>query len=158
MPPWQRRVGLLRQDPGLFPHLSVRANLRYSQTASRDPAELSRAGRHARPGRAAAGHARPAVRRPGRTASRSAGCCWPTATRCCWTSRTPAWTPSLRRSLTELVVRLVTERGIPAVLVAHELADAQAFANRLAVIDRGGLLQDGPPDEVVLQARVAAGR
>ena len=25
VPPWQRRVGLLRQDPGLFPHLSVRA-------------------------------------------------------------------------------------------------------------------------------------
>ncbi len=27
VPPWQRRVGLLRQDPGLFPHLSVMANL-----------------------------------------------------------------------------------------------------------------------------------
>ena len=23
IPPWRRRVGLLRQDPGLFPHLSV---------------------------------------------------------------------------------------------------------------------------------------
>src|ERR1017187_7600811 len=24
VPPWRRRVGLLRQNPGLFPHLSVR--------------------------------------------------------------------------------------------------------------------------------------
>ena len=34
---------------------------------------------------------------------------------------------------------------MPAVLVAHELADAQAFANRLAVLDRGGVLQIGEP-------------
>ena len=40
-----------------------------------------------------------------------------------------------RRTLTALVVRLVTERGVPAVLVAHELADAQAFASRMAVMD-----------------------
>jgi ABC-type sugar transport system ATPase subunit len=37
------------------------------------------------------------------------------------------------------------------VLVAHELADAQAFADRLAVLDRGCLLQVGAPDEVVLR-------
>ena len=33
VPPWERRVGLLRQDPGLFPHLSVRANLTYARSA-----------------------------------------------------------------------------------------------------------------------------
>ena len=40
---------------------------------------------------------------------------------------------------------------MPAVLVTHELADAQAFADRLAVLDRGELLQAGEPDEVVLR-------
>jgi ABC-type sugar transport system ATPase subunit len=58
---------------------------------------------------------------------------------------------SLRRTLTELVAGLVDERSVPAVLVAHELAEAQAFADRLAVIDRGLLLQSGAPDEVVLR-------
>jgi hypothetical protein len=58
---------------------------------------------------------------------------------------------ALRRTLTALVVRLVTERNVPAILVAHELADAQAFATHLAVIDHGQLLQTGPPDVVVLQ-------
>src|SRR5581483_12285250 len=43
----------------------------------------------------------------------------------------------LRRTLTGLVVSLVVERSVPAVLVAHELADAQAFADRLLVLDGG---------------------
>ena len=40
VPPWQRRVGLLRQDPGLFPHLSVRANLLYARSAAGRAGEL----------------------------------------------------------------------------------------------------------------------
>ena len=58
---------------------------------------------------------------------------------------------SLRRSLTELVAGLVDDRAVPAVLVAHELAEAQAFADRLAILDHGLLLQVGAPDEVVLR-------
>ena len=58
---------------------------------------------------------------------------------------------SLRRTLTDLVGSLVAERSVPAVLVTHELADAQAFADRLAVLDRGELLQVGAPNEVVLR-------
>ena len=44
---------------------------------------------------------------------------------------------------------LVSTRNIPALLVAHELVEAQAFAHRLAVLDRGRILQVGPPGEVV---------
>jgi thiamine transport system ATP-binding protein len=55
----------------------------------------------------------------------------------------------LRRALTGLVRDLVTGRGVPSVLVAHELAEAQAFADRLAVLDRGTVLQTGEPGEVV---------
>jgi ABC-type sugar transport system ATPase subunit len=56
---------------------------------------------------------------------------------------------SLRRTLTDLVITLVAERNVPAILVAHELAEAQAFADRLAVLDRGTLLQVDDPGEVV---------
>ncbi len=41
VPPWQRRIGLLRQDPGLFPHLSVRANLCYAGNVDPHGDELS---------------------------------------------------------------------------------------------------------------------
>ena len=37
VPPWRRRVGLLRQDPALFPHLSVRQNLGYAPGSGRPP-------------------------------------------------------------------------------------------------------------------------
>ena len=150
-PPWRRRVGLLRQDPGLFPHLSVRANLGYAPGA--DPS-----GRGAGPARRGAGHRRPAGRRcpPGcpaarRTGSRSGGCCSRTATRCCSTSPTPAWTPACGGRSPTWWPSWSTARQVPAVLVAHELAEAQAFADRLAVLDRGDLLQVGAPDEVVLR-------
>jgi ABC-type sulfate/molybdate transport systems ATPase subunit len=150
VPPWQRRVGLLRQDPGLFPHLSVRANLRYSQTASRDPAELSQlAGTLGLGGLLSAMPARLSGGQAHRVALGRL-----LLAHCDALLLDEPFTgldASLRRSLTDLVVRLVTERAIPAVLVAHELPDAQAFATRLAIIDSGGLLQDGPPDEVVLR-------
>jgi len=150
VPPWQRRVGLLRQNPGLFPHLSVRDNLCYAPSASPSAAELSELASvlgiesllSAMPARLSGGQAhRVALGRL-------------LLARCDTLLLDEPYTgldASLRRSLTDLVSSLVAERSVPAVLVTHELADAQAFADRLAVLDRGELLQIGAPDEVVLR-------
>jgi molybdate transport system ATP-binding protein len=148
VPPWRRRVGLLRQDPGLFPHLSVRGNLCYAPGADRrELAEvvdvLGIAGLlPAMPARLSGGQAhRVALGRL-------------LLAHCEALLLDEPYTgldASLRRVLTELVVRLVGERSVPAMLVAHELAEAQAFADRLAILDQGRLLQVGAPDEVVLR-------
>jgi len=150
VPPWQRRVGLLRQDPGLFPHLSVRDNLCYARSAPRSEAELSSLVSvlgidgllAAMPARLSGGQAhRVALGRL-------------LLAQCDTLLLDEPYTgldASLRRSLTDLVSSLVAERFVPAVLVTHELVDAQAFADRLAVIDRGELLQVGAPNEVVLR-------
>jgi ABC-type sulfate/molybdate transport systems ATPase subunit len=150
VPPWRRRVGLLRQDPALFPHLSVRGNLCYAPGADPSGAELAQVSQtlgiagllSAMPARLSGGQAhRVALGRL-------------LLAHCEALLLDEPYTgldASLRRVLTELVVELTGARSVPAILVAHELAEAQAFADRLAVIDRGRLLQTGAPDEVVLR-------
>ncbi|HXW82264.1 MAG TPA: ATP-binding cassette domain-containing protein, partial [Acidimicrobiales bacterium] len=147
VPPWERRVGLLRQDPGLFPHLTVRANLTYSYSGE-GVAEVEALATllgvgdllKVMPRRLSGGQAhRVALGRL-------------LLAPCDALLLDEPYTgldASLRRSLTDLVVTLVSDRNIPALLVAHELTDAQAFAHRLAVLDRGAVLQVGPPGEVV---------
>jgi molybdate transport system ATP-binding protein len=150
VPPWQRRVGLLRQNPGLFPHLSVRDNLCYAPSASPSQAELTSLTSvlgigdllPAMPARLSGGQAhRVALGRL-------------LLARCDTLLLDEPYAgldASLRRTLTQLVGSLVTDRRVPAVLVTHDLPDAQAFADQLAVLDRGEILQAGRPDEVVLQ-------
>ncbi len=150
VPPWQRRVGLLRQNPGLFPHLSVRDNLCYAPSATPSGAELASLAAvlgidtllTAMPARLSGGQAhRVALGRL-------------LLARCDTLLLDEPYTgldTSLRRTLTDLVGTLVADRSIPAILVTHELGDAQAFADRLAVLDRGELLQVGAPHEVVLR-------
>jgi molybdate transport system ATP-binding protein len=150
VPSWRRRVGLLRQNPGLFPHLTVRANLRYAPGSDPSGRELLQVAEalgisgllSAMPARLSGGQAhRVALGRL-------------LLAHCDALLLDEPYTgldASLRRTLTELVAGLVGERSVPAVLVAHELAEAQAFADRLAVIDHGRLLQAGAPDEVVLR-------
>ncbi len=154
VPPWQRGVGLLRQDPGLFPHLSVRDNLAYARTTY---ARTTSARGELTSLADALGIGDLLSAMPARL---SGGQQHRTALARLLLARCDALLLDepysgldavLRRTLTALVVRLVTERGVPAVLVAHELADAQAFASRMAVIDRGVVLQLGDPDEIVLR-------
>jgi ABC-type sulfate/molybdate transport systems ATPase subunit len=146
VPPWRRGIGLLRQDPGLFPHLTVEQNLCYGAGPpdgglSRIAAQLGIDGLlNARPHQVSGGQAhRIALGRL-------------LLARCDALLLDEPYTgldAGLRRDLTDLVRSLVADRQVPAVLVAHELAQAQAFADRLAVLDRGRILASGQPDEVV---------
>jgi ABC-type sulfate/molybdate transport systems ATPase subunit len=148
VPPWRRRVGLLRQDPALFPHLSVRENLAYAPGADGRGEQARRiAGQLGidgllddRPARLSGGQAhRVALGRLLLGQCDALLLDEPYA----------GLDTGLRRVLTDLVRELAASRGVPAVLVAHELAEAQAFADRLAVLDRGRILQVGSPSEVV---------
>jgi molybdate transport system ATP-binding protein len=163
VPAWQRRVGLLRQDPGLFPHMSVRANLAYARTARAGATDRRQAGGPGARGSELAeladalgiGNllgAMPA-RLSGGQQHRAALARLLLAHCDALLLDEPfsGLDAALRRTLTALVVRLVTERGVPAILVAHELADAQAFATRMTVIDHGRVLQVGTPDQLVLR-------
>ena len=148
LPSWRRRVGLLRQDPGLFPHLPVRANLAYGPGVDRHGADLGAlAGRLGIEGLLDAMPARLSGGQQHRVALGRL-----LLARCDALLLDEPYAgldASLRRGLTELVRTLVADREVPAVLVAHELGEAQAFADRLAVLDHGVVLQSGAPGDVV---------
>jgi ABC-type sulfate/molybdate transport systems ATPase subunit len=150
VPPWRRQVGLLRQDPGLFPHLSVRDNLLYARSADPTGSELGELADALGIGALLA--AMPARLSGGQQHRVALGRLLLAHCRALLLDEPYSGLDAvLRRALTDLVVAMVTDRDVPAVLVAHELADAQAFANRMAVLDQGGVLQVGGPDEVVLR-------
>jgi ABC-type sugar transport system ATPase subunit len=155
VPPWQRRVGLLRQDPGLFPHLTVRANLTYARSSS--------GGRRARAGGELADiasslgidgllAAMPARLSGGQRHRVALGrLLLAHCDALLFDEPFASLDATLRRSLTALIKDLAAQRSVPSVLVTHQLSDAQAFADRLLVMDRGEFLQTGAPDEVVLR-------
>jgi molybdate transport system ATP-binding protein len=150
VPAWRRQVGLLRQDPGLFPHLSVSDNLTYARSADPSAAELAELADAL--GIGALLSAMPARLSGGQQHRVALGRLLLAHCRALLLDEPYSGLDAvLRRALTALVVRMVTERDVPSVLVAHELADAQAFANRMAVLDEGAVLQVGGPDEVVLR-------
>jgi molybdate transport system ATP-binding protein len=157
VPPWQRRVGLLRQDPGLFPHLPVRANLTYARSGARrlarrgdlDRGEL--AGLAAQLGIEGLLSAMPARLSGGQRHRVALGrLLLAPCDALLLDEPFASLDAALRRSLTELVKDLAAQRAVPSVLVTHQLSDAQAFADRLFVLDAGQVLQTGAPDEVVL--------
>ena len=149
VPPWTRRVGLLRQDPALFPHLTVAANIAYSKgAAAAGDAALNRIAERLEIVHLLAEHPR---RLSGGQAHRVALARLLLAGHHALLLDEPytGLDARLRRVLTEAVHDEVRERSVPSVLVAHELADAQAFADRLAVLDGGRLLQIAAPADVV---------
>jgi len=146
MPPHQRRIGLLRQDPALFPHLTVRENLLYARDAR--AAELD----------AVAGDLGIATLLDARPPRLSGGQAHRVALGRLLLAHVDALLfdepytgldAALRAQLTGMLRGITRARYVPSILVAHELAEAQAFADRLLILDAGQVLADGAPDEVV---------
>jgi len=161
VPLWQRQVGLVRQRPGLFPHLTVLDNIRYGDRQRRGDAR-ARADETALcerlgigsvlgafPGDLSGGQAqRVALARALRASSAVLLLDEPFQ----------GLDPPLRRELVHLVREEAEARSLPVVLVAHELGDVQAFAERIGVLEEGRLVQLGGAGEVVRRpatARVA---
>jgi ABC-type Fe3+/spermidine/putrescine transport system ATPase subunit len=152
LPAGRRGVGLLRQNPGLFPHLTVLENIGYSRGV--DPAAARATGERlglgrllgARPRGLSGGEAqRVALARALQTK----------VDLLCLDEPFNSLDRPLRLGLLELVRQEVQDQGTSALLVTHQLQEAQIFSDRVAVLDRGSVLQVGDPRELVLRPRTA---
>jgi molybdate transport system ATP-binding protein len=141
--PEERRVGLVFQEYALFPHMTVRQNIRY---AGRDRVdeylERFRIGAlaDAHPGQLSGGErqrvalARALARDPGVLLLDEPMSALDAHTR-----------TAVRGELHELLHEL----GLPALLVTHDYEDAAALADRVGVVVDGKLRQLATPEELV---------
>ena len=157
VPPHDRRVALLAQDPLLFPHLSVLDNVAFgprsagvgrpaSRTAARrwldevDATELA----ERTPGQVSGGQAqRIAVARALAAEPRLLLLDEPMA------ALDVAVTPALRQTLR----RVLADQTV--VLVTHDVLDALLLADRVVVMDGGRIVESGPSSEVLSRPRSA---
>ncbi len=157
VPAHRRGVGLVAQEGALFPHLSVAANIGFGlphgapdRTARiedllamvglepamlpRHPDQLS-GGQQQRVALARALACRPALMLLDEPFS--------------------ALDTGLRASTRKAVAGLLADAGITTLLVTHDQAEALSFADQVAVLRDGRLLQAGTPREVYLRPRDA---
>jgi D-methionine transport system ATP-binding protein len=61
-------------------------------------------------------------------------------------------------SVLDLLRRVRDELGVTIILITHELAAVRAICDRVAVIDHGRIVEEGPVDRVMLRPESAAAR
>jgi molybdate transport system ATP-binding protein len=141
--PESRRVGYVPQDYGLFPHMTVAANVRFAARRDR-PDLLARLGiahlSGARPPQLSGGErqrvalARALAREPRVLLLDEPFAALDASTRA-----------HVRDELSEQLRTL----ALPALLVTHAFEDAAALARRIAVLNEGRVEQLATPDELV---------
>lgn len=155
--PHRRRVGLLAQDPLLFPHLDVLANVAFGPRAAGAPrrtADAAARGHLAaveaddlatrRPAELSGGQAqRVAVARALATDPRLLLLDEPLA------ALDVTVAPLVRRVLRAVLV------GRTTVLVTHDLLDALLLSDRVAVLEAGRVVEAGPTADVLRHPRTS---
>jgi molybdate transport system ATP-binding protein len=160
LPPHKRNVGLLAQDPLLFPHLSALANVAFgprSRGVGRRPAEELAGAWLSEVDGSALADRRPAALSGGQ-AQRVA------------LARALATEPDLllldepfaaldvdaAPALRGLVRKVLRNRGRQAtLLVTHDPLDALVLADRVLVLADGAIVEQGPTREVLARPRTA---
>ena len=146
--PEQRRVGMVFQEGALFPHLTVSENLRYGVRSRPDADRLTEealrlvglSGLADRfPDQLSGGQQqRVALARALTPAPRLILLDEPFA----------GLDAGLRERVRDDVRRILHESGTSTILVTHDQQEALSFADQVAVMSRGKILQAGTPEEI----------
>ena len=71
---------------------------------------------------------------------------------------TSALDPMTTQSILALLQKINQELGITVVLITHEMAVIRQICNKVAILDRGQLAEQGTVDDVFMHTKSAAGR
>ena len=127
IPPHERPVNMMFQSYALFPHMTVESNVGYGALAARKPHQLS-GGQRQRVALARALIRRPKVLLLDEPLS--------------------ALDKKLREQTQFELMDLQQKVGITFIVVTHDQDEAMALATRIAVMDRGQVVQVGTPAEI----------
>jgi polar amino acid transport system ATP-binding protein len=149
----RRRIGMVFQQFNLFPHLTVTQNLTIAQRRvlgrSKEAAERIAAENLERVGLAPKAHAYPAQLSGGqqqRVAIARALAMGPELM--LFDEPTSALDPELVGDVLG-VMRLLAQDGMTMMVVTHEMSFAREVADRVAFMDDGVIVEEGPPERVV---------
>jgi iron(III) transport system ATP-binding protein len=155
VPAHRRGIGIVSQDGALFPHLSVSENIGFGMergardrdqriNALIDMVELDRGMLTRRPHQLSGGQQqRVALARALGRKPRLMLLDEPFS----------ALDTGLRENMRKAVARVLQIAGITAVLVTHDQAEALSFADQVAVLREGALIQAGTPQALYLSPR-----
>jgi iron(III) transport system ATP-binding protein len=149
-PPEERGVGMVFQDLALWPHLTVAGNLEFglasrglhrTERSGRIREMLSRVGLEARAGRypgelSGGERQRVAIARALVLEPKAVLLDEPLAN----------LDAPLRRELMMLLFELLRERRVPGLYVTHDIREAAALGDRIAVLESGRIVQEGSLD------------
>jgi iron(III) transport system ATP-binding protein len=153
VPPHKRGIGLVAQEGALFPHLSVGGNIGFGLESRSDHAavdalldavELDPSIRSRMPHELSGGQqqrvalARALARRPKLMLL---------------DEPFSALDAGLRANMRDMVKRRLQAEGVTGILVTHDQQEALSFADQLAVLEDGRVVQAGSPRELYLQPK-----
>jgi len=152
VPPHRRGIGLVAQEGALFPHLGVGSNIAFGMDdkspgavdALLEAVELDPSIRTRMPHELSGGQqqrvalARALARRPKLMLL---------------DEPFSALDAGLRANMREMVKRRLHAEGVTGILVTHDQQEALSFADQLAVLEQGRVVQAGSPRELYLQPR-----
>lgn len=144
LPVAKRRIGYVFQEPRLFPHMSVRANLRYGMREGTMDAVVEMLGigdlLARRPGALSGGEAqRVAIGRALLSAPRLLLLDEPLA----------ALDTARKAEILPYIERLRDEAGVPILYVSHSVSEIARLATTVVALDKGRVARVGPAAEVL---------